>query len=522
MHASDSFSFGVCLYEIMTGMAPWDHVPSIAMVATNVINGERMILPINCDPGVAQLMQECWVHKAGDRPDFNRIVSVLGHRHQAVCEDNRDIKKEVNTVQFMLRGNVVLKYSFEATKKPKHKYLRVTSNLLRIVWSSANTRNSIFKSSLNAQEKSIEINSIVEVGTGNFHSQSTPQLGTPSNLSMTLVTTSTILHLVCDTSQHRDTWVWGINYLLRRRNGAPKVSKIIKSLQESFSIRLPLSRAECNRVAEALYVSKGDNNLYKKRFHTVERCVSALREVAYYLQRGEIMLKFTSRKRHARHVFLSSDLNEIMWNIEDESRAVGSARMENCRSVSIADIDSISVGKQPKLLIGSSRVVSMALHLSETMKFHRAQHAHNQSDKPSAVNDETGDIVKVNAKKRRGSIQSIGDTMESFLSKQLPILKREKSKDEPSDDEDEGSKDEPSEDADGQSQGDELHDFQLCVSYVAADGRTLLALQCPNPETCDLWTIGLMTLTEGLRSYRYQDTRHSYQVIVSSFVHTLN
>ncbi len=522
---TDAFSFGVCLYEIMTGKAPWDHVPSIAMVATNVISGDRMLLPISCDCVIASLIKSCWSHKPQDRPDFSTIVTCLGNRHQEVTEMSRELRKEVNTIEFILRGTNIMKFPFgagtEHVSRPKHRFIRVTSDLNQVVWSSSNS-NSIFKTS--AVEKGIEVDSIIEVRIGQttpaFQRSSITNIVMPSNASFSIITDTRTVDIVCESSQHRDMWVWGITFLRRRKLPSKKYADIMESLYNNFGSPLPHSRAEAVRISNELTIGKGDYNLLKERFYTLESRVSTLREVACYLQRGEIMLKFTTRKTHARHVFLSPDLNEIMWNVEEDVTSMGSNRFDKARSISVGDIDHLIIGKQPKMLVGSSRVASAASHLSESLKFNKGnQLQKNQLSKISTQNEV--DPVKsaqsqTSFKKRRGSIHSIssyGDSIfESFTNMQPPSLKREKSgpKDEDHGSDDEDVKSSVDDNVDTQNKDDE-GDYQLCVSYVGIDGRTLLALKCPNSDVLDLWTEGLMTLAEGLRSYRYQDTRHSYQ-----------
>ncbi|KAG2433495.1 hypothetical protein HYH02_012613 [Chlamydomonas schloesseri] len=74
---SDVFSFGVILYELVTGREPWEELNPMQVVGVVGFNGQRMDLPPDLDPGVTALITACWADKPADRPSFSQILATL-------------------------------------------------------------------------------------------------------------------------------------------------------------------------------------------------------------------------------------------------------------------------------------------------------------------------------------------------------------------------------------------------------------------------------------------------------------
>lgn len=93
-----------------------------------------------------------------------------------------------------------------------------------------------------------------------------------------------------------------------------------------------------------------------------------------------MLLKFTSRKTHARHVFLSNDLTELVWSVKEE----GPVRKGRNKSLLLTEIDRIVVGEQPSILHSNAgkQVSATAIRLSEKLHFRTAAVEHSSVPPP--------------------------------------------------------------------------------------------------------------------------------------------
>ncbi|XP_054618667.1 ephrin type-A receptor 7 isoform X2 [Dunckerocampus dactyliophorus] len=75
--ASDVWSYGIVMWEVMSyGERPyWDMSNQDVIKALE--EGYRLPAPMDCPPGLHQLMLDCWQTDRGDRPKFDQIVSIL-------------------------------------------------------------------------------------------------------------------------------------------------------------------------------------------------------------------------------------------------------------------------------------------------------------------------------------------------------------------------------------------------------------------------------------------------------------
>ncbi|XP_043865832.1 tyrosine-protein kinase Abl isoform X5 [Drosophila mojavensis] len=79
---SDVWAFGVLLWEIATyGMSPYPGI-DLTDVYHKLEKGYRMERPPGCPPEVYDLMRQCWLWDATERPTFKRIHHALEHMFQ--------------------------------------------------------------------------------------------------------------------------------------------------------------------------------------------------------------------------------------------------------------------------------------------------------------------------------------------------------------------------------------------------------------------------------------------------------
>ncbi|XP_056437835.1 ephrin type-A receptor 7 [Gadus chalcogrammus] len=75
--ASDVWSYGIVMWEVMSyGERPyWDM--SNQDVIKAIEEGYRLPAPMDCPPGLHQLMLDCWQKERAERPKFEQIVGLL-------------------------------------------------------------------------------------------------------------------------------------------------------------------------------------------------------------------------------------------------------------------------------------------------------------------------------------------------------------------------------------------------------------------------------------------------------------
>ncbi|XP_054815228.1 serine/threonine-protein kinase STE20-like [Prosopis cineraria] len=73
----DVFSFGIVLWEILTGEEPYANMHYGAIIGGIVNNTLRPTIPSYCDPEWRQLMEQCWAPNPAARPSFTEIARRL-------------------------------------------------------------------------------------------------------------------------------------------------------------------------------------------------------------------------------------------------------------------------------------------------------------------------------------------------------------------------------------------------------------------------------------------------------------
>ncbi|GAB2286566.1 hypothetical protein Dimus_020962 [Dionaea muscipula] len=73
----DVFSFGIVLWEILTGEEPYANMHYGAIIGGIVNNTLRPPIPSTCDPEWRRLMEQCWAPHPAARPSFTEIASRL-------------------------------------------------------------------------------------------------------------------------------------------------------------------------------------------------------------------------------------------------------------------------------------------------------------------------------------------------------------------------------------------------------------------------------------------------------------
>lgn len=73
----DIFSYAMLLFELLTGERPFEDLSTISEIDEVIAKGERPSLEgTNGEPsfpGMIDLMYDCWVHSAAERPSANEV-----------------------------------------------------------------------------------------------------------------------------------------------------------------------------------------------------------------------------------------------------------------------------------------------------------------------------------------------------------------------------------------------------------------------------------------------------------------
>ncbi|XP_006664159.1 uncharacterized protein LOC102712766 [Oryza brachyantha] len=73
----DVFSFGIALWEILTGEEPYANMHCGAIIGGIVNNTLRPLIPKNCEPEWRKLMEQCWSADPDIRPSFTEVTDRL-------------------------------------------------------------------------------------------------------------------------------------------------------------------------------------------------------------------------------------------------------------------------------------------------------------------------------------------------------------------------------------------------------------------------------------------------------------
>lgn len=92
-HKADVFSFGVVLWELLTGKLPYEFLTPLQAAVGVVQQGLRPPIPKQTHPKLVEILQRCWEQDPALRPDFSEIIDILQQLAKEVADDGEERRK---------------------------------------------------------------------------------------------------------------------------------------------------------------------------------------------------------------------------------------------------------------------------------------------------------------------------------------------------------------------------------------------------------------------------------------------
>ncbi|XWS45615.1 hypothetical protein CRYUN_Cryun15aG0151700 [Craigia yunnanensis] len=93
-HKADVFSFGIALWELLTGELPYAFLTPLQAAVGVVQKSLRPTIPKHTHPRLGELLERCWLQDPTQRPNFSEIIDILQQISKEVADEGEECKSK--------------------------------------------------------------------------------------------------------------------------------------------------------------------------------------------------------------------------------------------------------------------------------------------------------------------------------------------------------------------------------------------------------------------------------------------